>query len=139
MELRSEDCFTVGGTGGPGEAGADAVGPVVSTESVPCVGLLQGVGWATGVAAAGASAEPAPTTVGTANTETKALSAAGRARPLPGQRLNGGDGRNNTSNESPRGSRKVVNPHTWPVFAKIAIIGGGEREPNQDNTFGPGH
>ena len=35
VEMRSEDGFTVWGTGTPGEAGADAVGPVVSTESVP--------------------------------------------------------------------------------------------------------
>ena len=39
-EMRSQDGFTVGGIGEPGEAGADAVGPVVSTASVPCVGLL---------------------------------------------------------------------------------------------------
>ena len=73
--MRSEDGFTVGGAGEPGVAGADAVGPVVSTESVPCVGLLEGVGWATAVAAAGASAEPVPTSVGTAKTEAKSLSA----------------------------------------------------------------
>ena len=36
----SQDGFTVGGIGEPDEAGADAVGPVVSTASVPCVGLL---------------------------------------------------------------------------------------------------
>ena len=69
--MRSEDGFTVGGAGEPGEAGTDAVGPVGSTESVPCVGLLEGVGWATAVAAAGASAEPVPTAVGTAKTEAK--------------------------------------------------------------------
>ena len=84
--MRSEDGVTVGGAGEPGEEGADAVGPVVSTESVPSVGLLEGVGWATVVAAAGASAEPVPTSVGTAKTEAKWLSAAGKARPRPGQR-----------------------------------------------------
>ena len=67
--MRSEDGFTVGGAGEPGESGTDAVGPVVSTESVPCVGLLEGVGWATTVAAAGASSEPVPTSVDTAKTE----------------------------------------------------------------------
>ena len=66
---RSNDGFTVGGIGEQGEAGADAVGPVDSTASVPWVGLLEGVGWATAVAAAGASAEPVPTSVGTAETE----------------------------------------------------------------------
>jgi len=40
VEMRSQDGFTVGGIGEPGEAGADVVGPVVSTASVPCVGLL---------------------------------------------------------------------------------------------------
>ena len=69
--MRSEDGFTVGGAGEPGEGGADAVGPVVSGKSVPCVGIFEGVGWATGVAAAGASAEPVPTSVGTANTEAR--------------------------------------------------------------------
>ena len=67
--MPSEDGFTVGGDGVPCEAGTDTVGPVGSTESVPCVGLLEGVGWATAVAAAGASAEPVPTSVGTAKTE----------------------------------------------------------------------
>ena len=67
--MRFEDDFTVGGAGEPGEAGADAVGPVASTASVAGVGLLEGVGWATAVAAAGASAEPVPTSVGTAKTE----------------------------------------------------------------------
>ena len=33
--MRSEDGFTVGGAAEPGEAGADAIGAVVSTESVP--------------------------------------------------------------------------------------------------------
>ena len=79
--MQSEDGFTFGGAGEPGEAEADAVGPVVSTESVACVGLLEGVGWATAVAAAGASAEPAPAT-----TEAKSLSAACKVRPPPGQR-----------------------------------------------------
>ena len=84
VEMRCKDGFTIGGTGEPGKAGADAVGPVVSTESVPCVGLLEGVDWATTVAAVGASAEPAPTSVGTAKTEAKSLSAVGKAPP-PGR------------------------------------------------------
>ena len=40
VELRSQDGFTVRGIGEPGEAGADSVGPVVSTASVPYVGFL---------------------------------------------------------------------------------------------------
>ena len=67
----AEDVFTVWGAREPGEAEANTVGPVVSTESVPCVELLDGVGWATGVAAGGGSAEPVPTSVGTAKTESK--------------------------------------------------------------------
>ena len=85
--MRSEDGFAVGGAGEPGETGADTVGPVVSTESVPCVELLQkGVDWATVVAAAGAYAEPVPTSVGTAKTEAKALSTAEKTRARAGQR-----------------------------------------------------
>ena len=61
--------FTAGGIGEPSEAGVDAVRPVVSTESASCVGSLEGVGWAKAVAAAGASAEPVSTSVGTVETE----------------------------------------------------------------------
>ena len=54
METRSEDGFAVGGAGEAGEIGADTVDPVVSTELIPCMELLEkGVGWATVVAAAG--------------------------------------------------------------------------------------
>ena len=87
VEIRPEDGFAVAGAGEPGETGADTVGPAVSMESVPCVELLEkGVGWATVVAAAGASAKPVPTSVGTAKPEAKRLSVAGKARPRPGQR-----------------------------------------------------
>ena len=79
----SEDGFTVGGAGEPGEAGADTVGPIVPVESVPCVGLLEGVGWATAVVAAGASAEPVPTSVGTA--KTKANRCRLQAKPARGR------------------------------------------------------
>ena len=85
--MRSEGGFAVGDAGEPGEVGADTVVPMVATESVPCVELLEGVGWATVVAAVGASAEPVPTSVGTAKTEAKSLSAADKVRPRPGQRL----------------------------------------------------
>ena len=37
---------------------------------------------------------------------------------------------------SPGGSRKVVNPHTWPVCAKISE---GKGEPTQDGAVGLGH
>ena len=85
--MRSEGGFAVGDAGEPGEVGADTVVPMVATESVPCVELLvKGIGWATVIAAAGASAESVPTSVGTAKTEAKAVSAAGNIRPRPGQR-----------------------------------------------------
>ena len=75
-----EGGFAVEGAGEPGETGADTVGPVVTTESVPCVELLEkGVGWATVVAEAEASAEPVRTSVGTAKTEAKVVSATGKS------------------------------------------------------------
>ena len=55
--------------------------------------------------------------------------------PAAGAAIDGGDGGRNTGGETPRRSKKVVNPHTWPVCAKIAKLGGGEREPTQVNTF----
>ena len=79
--MRCEYGFGVWGAGEPDEAEADSVGPLVSTESVPCVELLEGIGWAPVVAAAGSSAEPVPTSVGMAKTEAKSLSAAGKVRP----------------------------------------------------------
>ena len=84
--MRSEDGFTVWDAGEPGETGADAVGSVVLTESAPYVGILEGVRWVTAVAADGASAEPVPTSVGTAKTEATSLSAAGTVHPRPRRR-----------------------------------------------------
>ena len=81
VEMRCEYGFGVWGAGEPDEAEADSVGPLVSTESVPCVELLEGIGWAPVVAAAGSSAEPVPTSVGMAKTEAKSLSAAGKVHP----------------------------------------------------------
>ena len=49
--------------------------------------------------------------------------------PAAGVAIDGGDGCRNTSDECFRKSRKVVNPHTWPVCAKIAEIAGGESTP----------
>ena len=85
--MRSEGGFAVGGAEEPGDTGVDAIGPVVTTESVPGVELLEkGVGWANVVAEAGAHAEPVPTSLGTAKIEAQASSAACKARPRPGQR-----------------------------------------------------
>ena len=49
--------------------------------------------------------------------------------PAAGAAIDGGDGCRNTSDESPRRSRKVVNPHMWPVCAKFAIISGVKGSP----------
>ena len=85
--MRFEGGFTVGGAREPGDAAADTVRSVVTTESDPCVALLEKwVRWATIVAAAGASAESVPISVGTAKTEAKAVSAVSKTRPRPGQR-----------------------------------------------------
>ena len=56
-----------------------------------------------------------------------------------GTAIVGGDGGSYTSDESPRRSREVVNPHTWPVCAKIAKIRRGEREPTQNSALGVGY
>ena len=72
---------------------------------------------------------------GTARTGVKVASAAGhngvrsrRSSPVPTKSRNTGD-------ECPGGSRKVVNPHTWPVRAKIAKMSGGKGEPTQRRRY----
>ena len=68
----------------PSKAETDTVEPVVAAESVSCVEILdRGVGCAMGVAAARASAEPVPPSMGMAKTET--VSAAGVIDPRPVQ------------------------------------------------------
>ena len=44
-----------------------------------------------------------------------------------------------TNDESLQRSRKVVNPHAWPVCAKIPDIRGVERQPTRDGAFGARH
>ena len=83
--MRSEDCVIVWGAGEPSEVETDVVGTVGSTESVPCTELCEGIGWAADVVAAGASAEPSLTAVGTTKTEEKSLSAARKTPLRPGQ------------------------------------------------------
>ena len=56
-----------------------------------------------------------------------------------GTAIVGGDGGNYRSDGSPRRSREVVNPHTWPVCAKIANIRKGEWEPTQTSALGVGY
>ena len=48
-------------------------------------------------------------------------------------------GGNYTGDESPRTCREVVNPHTWPVCAKITEIRRCEREPTPSSALGVGH
>eukprot|EP00904_Undaria_pinnatifida_P004282 jgi/Undpi1/13855/HiC_scaffold_9.g03506.m1 len=55
--MRSEKGVVVWGAEEPGEVETDAVGPAGSTESVLCTELREGVGWATDIVAAEASAE----------------------------------------------------------------------------------
>ena len=62
-----------------------------------------------------------------------------RNRPAPGTAFGSRDGGRNTSDESPRGSRKAVDPYTWLVSSKIVKCGRGEREPTQDSMFSAGH
>ena len=116
--MRSENGFAVWDVGEPGEAEAGAVEPVVSTESLHCVERLDRVGWATVVMAAGAFAKPVPSSVGTAKTEAKSYVGCRSSLPAAGAAIGDGDGCANTSEETPRKSRMIVNLHTWPVWAK---------------------
>ena len=106
--MRSENGFAVWDAGKPGEVEVDTVGPVVSTESVPCVELLEGVGRATVVAATGPSAEPVPTSVGTAKNRSESVVGCRQSPPAAGTAIDGGGGGRNTSDETLRRSRKVV-------------------------------
>ena len=70
----------------PTKAETDTVEPVVAAEAVSCVELLDRVvGCAMSVAAARASAEPVPPSMGMAKTEAKTVSAAGEIDPRPAQ------------------------------------------------------
>ena len=140
--MQSKDCFTLWGAEEPGELETDEAGPVGLTESVSWAELLGGVGWVTVVVAAGAFAELSPTAVGTAKKRSEIIVGCRRSPCVAGIAIDGGGGCRNTSGKSPRSSRKVVNPHTWPVSAKLTKIGGGEREPTRGGrggTVGAGH
>ena len=60
---------------------------------------------------------------------------AGRVSPVDTSWKDGGWG---TSDEFSIRSVEVVNPHSWPVFAKIAKIGSGEWEPTQTDAMAGG-
>ena len=67
----------------PSEADVDTLEPVVAVESVSCVELLDGgVDSAVVVAAARASAEPVPLSMGMEKTEAKTVWAVGEIDPL---------------------------------------------------------
>ena len=86
VEMWPEGGKVVEGTGSPGGEKADAAGSVTGAESAPCeVPVGEGACWVTAVAAAGSFAEPEPLSEGTAKTETKAVSAAGKIAPRPGR------------------------------------------------------
>ena len=138
VEIRSEDCSTDRGRrgarrdrGGRGMArGLNRISPLSRTPRRSRLGDWRG--GSRGFC--GALADPC------GYGENRSESVVGcRHNPLAaGAAIDGGYGCRNTSDESPRGSRRVVNPHTSPVCAKIAIIGGSEREPTQNSTFGAG-
>ena len=72
----------------PSKAERDTVESVVTAESVSCAEILdRGVRCAMDVAAARASAEPVPPSMGMANTKAKTASAAGEIDPWPVQPL----------------------------------------------------
>ena len=78
-EMRPEGGKAVGNAGWQGGKGADAAGSIITVESAPC-GVLDGEGacWVAAVAAAEASAKPVPPSEGTAKTDARAASAAGK-------------------------------------------------------------
>ena len=70
----------------PSKAETDTVKPVVVADSVSCVErLYRGVGCAMGVAAARASAEPVPPSMGMAKIKAETVSPAGEIDPRPVQ------------------------------------------------------
>ena len=58
---------------------------------------------------------------------------------MAGRAIDDVGGCRSASGDSSGRSGKVAKPHTWPVCAKIAKVGKGEREPTQGITFGAGH
>ena len=127
----------------PGVEGADAAGPVSTAEVSPLEMLVgRGACCVTVVAAAGASAEPLPEPLpppkGTTKTKAKAVLTVGEPPPAITV-IAGGDRSRYTSDESPQRSRNAVNPHAWLVYAKVAKIRRGGRQPNHDGAIGAGH
>ena len=113
--------------------------PVVTTESVPRVGLLEkGVGWEVVVAAAGASVEPMPTSVGTAKTEAKAVSAAGENRPRPEQRLTLVIEAETRATKLPERAERLSILNHGPFVPKSSNSAEVKRSPPKKALSGPG-
>ena len=141
--------------------------PVVAAESVSCVESLdKEVGCAMGVAAAKASAEPMPPSMGMKETETKTVSVAGEIDPRPVQPSAVATEAEPQAKDLPGGGRKAVNPYKWHVCENIVKVGevmrgsppktacsvrgtsppkavlsarGAGHEPTQGSAFGAGH
>ena len=75
---------------------------------------------------------------GTAKTGVRVASAAGQNGARP-RRLLPVPTKAETGDGFPGGIRKVVNPHTLPVCAKIPNVSGGKAEPTQHGAIGVGH
>ena len=128
VERRSERGFAVGGAGVPGEAGADTVRPVVSTESVPCV-------WnSLKKESAGRRSSRQPGLLRSPyrprwvrlkpkrkRCRLQAKPARGRDSNQRGRRRQKHERRNSSKEQKARQSYL----YTWLVCAKIAKIGGG--------------
>ena len=70
------------------------------------------------VAGARTSVEPVPFSKGMATSESKDGVSGRRIRPQADTVFDSGDEGVEPSDESPRGSRKAVNPYTWLVRGK---------------------
>ena len=139
--MRSEGGAADGGAGVPSDAEADTVEPVVAAESASRVELLsEGIGCATVIAAARASAEPVPLSVGMEKNKTNTVSAAGDINPRPVQpSAVATEVKTRASDESPRGIRNTANPYTWLVCANIVKFGRAEGESIQGSMLSAGH
>ena len=136
VEMRPQGGKAIGSTGSPSGEEVDAAGSVIAVDSAPCEVLVgEGACWAIAVAAAGGSAEPCRSQRARRNRNE-----GGRQKfSVAGTAVDGVDGVRHTRDEFPRTSIKVVNPHTWPVRAKVTKIRRRERESSQNRIIGEGN
>ena len=106
--------------GVPSKAETDTVESVLAAVSGCSVERLdRGDGWAMGVAAARASAEPVPRSMGMAKPEAKKVSVACDIDPrLVQTSVAAKEDETRATLECLRGNRKAVNPYTWLVCNK---------------------